>query len=105
MKSKTVINDVMNANVSQTCQQQTNNEKDPPNVRQYKERIAELKMRFEFYNNIAMKMRKERLMIKTKKWRPESIALQFKATNIIVRIQRRVRIFIDPTHGISVKHS
>mmetsp|Transcript_1189 Transcript_1189/g.1307 ORF Transcript_1189/g.1307 Transcript_1189/m.1307 type:complete len:177 (-) Transcript_1189:162-692(-) len=42
MKSNTVINDVMNANVSRTCQQQTNNEKDTPDVRQYKERIAKL---------------------------------------------------------------
>ena len=33
VKSKSVIDNVMSANVSWTCQQQTNNEKDTPNVR------------------------------------------------------------------------
>ena len=42
MKSQTAIDGIMHANVSRACHQQANNADDSPDVKQYKDRIAEL---------------------------------------------------------------
>mmetsp|Transcript_14644 Transcript_14644/g.14498 ORF Transcript_14644/g.14498 Transcript_14644/m.14498 type:complete len:104 (-) Transcript_14644:35-346(-) len=103
MKSHTVIDDVMNANVSRTCQQQVNNVNDSPDVQQYKDCIVKLE------NAVQMlqQQSKEDGKGKTDDQNEEvaSNLILFKATNTIVRIRMHVRIFIGSNHGISVKHS